>query len=1691
MRGRPNLLLGQFEQVHSSDFWTATTYAPSGVSANAVMHDFLSWSDEHEIGAVTVLWSLRKHVPKPDVQYWCLRTMNPEVHTTLWDYAVDDETLVIPVQRGFQASEGIKVLSLFGGGFGGWSYAMKHLSKTKHLSCTSIAVESDLLACANYAINHRVPILNGFENLPVNAFHDLTYGGVVHASAVSYNWMDAASAWHPNIITISSPCQQWSGAGHGKGLYSMEGLLLPESICMSRFLQPEFIAVEQVSGFACHDHKHKVMQTISMCGYQVVWSRTVDLAWFGPLNRSRWLALLQRVVDMPPVDAPVLHFPTMSNWIPNNYDALFPFDDGLDTQLLISPQMRAVVHDVRYLPAAKRVKLGTQNAMTQRTHDGSQKFPVFMATYGVQHTLPEHLLQEKGCMAHFYADPQHGARLLHPHEMALLHGVSESFFAFNDFRSSWKHLGNQIAVQHALIPLTMACMTFDIPGDKVTVSEALQTWEEHRLKASQVVVGSGKAGTLMRHVEACCDLTNVQHEHIHDLVVNWSKGVMPSHVWWDVNGFHEFTTEVHSHSEGNTMIEGHQCSLPAVANPHDHDIGPIRSAIPTVDTSECTDVVHTKDTVVLPGDVMMPKAADLASEATTSSECIRAREVHVMSGPNQVSRSPVFTCVDSPVSVLPPPCSNQDCPMHDGEQCQSQSLTEMSGHHQNTATPVLPEAATPADAAVALSTEPTVCSGAEKPETAAISASEATALNESSHVPESHAMSGSLHVSMSPVTPAEHSPESVLSLPCCPTVPAVIKLGNQEHNFWIAADVAPQDLSALWHGNLTTQHTDTAVYITPDANAGSVTLDHNMLVTMMDNQLTVFAFEGTDLKSFCKDRCDRQVLYDQYGRIAKDQKFHDELLITPFPQKHCQSCKDALTLLAACHNCVITMQYVQPIDTIVVSFSGEQESRKIMAELYAGAIHQDTLDDLNRTCYVTHDPVMPTTQVHFAPADTGLPVPPAVIPRVLAIALTRRMMDTLMTTDGMLMQLKWESRPLWFGRIDQYATAEVVNAILQQSMAPMCKLKETRLVHRGKQFASGFFHTCKQENAEDIIYTFLIALEMSGGAGPAATKTQLRQQVRNGVAAWLLESGIELTWTHDNIEKILDDVGIKKLVPIVAQPASQRRDSQLHQAFIDASIQLPKTQPKVNNSPQILKAKSKRRALPSLDPSDFKVDCTYLLHEDGQPTTQISEFRANKQGVYMTDPAGALPWLRENQQLSTDELGMLVLGPLPTDTSLPTQEIVIPCYNSDANQVLLQLTLVQFGSKHLKMKDWDKTPMKAATSKVISITLWRQDWSSEEWEAALQHTTQFVKDVMVTEGLQTAITSCWGRSLRKGRQPATNKDATSIQIHAAIADDQFLPVLKLSGHNKLWMAPKGADGKLTDDFKVLWMDNACDIQKASALTAKLNGVAGLVRGKTSMGVRIQAGHFEQAWKSLHPNLPMPVDVSNKLIFKLEPLPYGCNHAMLLEWSNHVAWKFRPIKATGPKSWIVCAGDSPPVGLLAFNGHPVLPRLLPQRQDSKQQPIIAGPRKSALPSTPAAAMSSDPWATYIKSQGRQVTALMPPPAPPQQGLIEQRLTQQDEKVAALEHKLEAMQGAQNKQAESIQQVQQEIAMTEQRLAKTMFQTMDQMKNELNQTFGDALTAQNKSFEANLLALQKAITTTKRKDRPKEQEDMSDS
>jgi len=118
--------------------------------------------------------------------------------------------------------------------------------------------------------------------------------------------------------------------------------------------------------------------------------------------------------------------------------------------------------------------------------------------------------------------------------------------------------------------------------------------------------------------------------------------------------------------------------------------------------------------------------------------------------------------------------------------------------------------------------------------------------------------------------------------------------------------------------------------------------------------------------------------------------------------------------------------------------------------------------------------------------------------------------------------------------------------------------------------------------------------------------------------------------------------------------------------------------------------------------------------------------------------------------------------------------------------------------------------------KVTAVTLWQQDWCMEEWNAALQQSSQFVKDAYAQD-MPDVIVSCWGRSLRKGRQVATNAEATSIQLHCSIVAEQFNSFLAKSGFNRIWTTPKNRDGRISEDYRVLWVPG--ELQHVTALAA--------------------------------------------------------------------------------------------------------------------------------------------------------------------------------------------------------------------------------------------------------------------------------
>ena len=1184
-----------------------------------------------------------------------------------------------------------------------------------------------------------------------------------------------------------------------------------------------------------------------------------------------------------------LPFDDIVNHTPKTFQAIFSMTKHMDIQLKIPDEMMSIPQDQTYLPNAKRRKMGTHTPLQMRTFSQDEKIPVIMAAYGSQHKINHDILREKGCLAHFIQDEQTGPRLLHPGEIALLHGVTSRYLALRHFQTAWRYLGNQITPLHALMVLTGAFKLMPKFGMHFDMQEVFKTWESQRLKSSNVIIRQGQAGHVMRHMIYDDDITDDQHANIVQFLNEYGKSMLPESKYWDIDGFH-------------------------------------------------------------------------------------------------------------------PMIRNED-----------------NFHANNTKT-----------------------------------ASQVTEID--------------------PATPElTLTPTQAFAI----TLKAILHQDKWTLPFWIASDVTPQDLASLWFTDCEVQFSQGECHLYPGSKRG-ISSDHNLVVYIADRRLTIYAFHDhqDNFHDFCTRISTTDELFDQFGPITKEMTCCQDTMLMETPLQHGQSNQDTAIIIAAFQNCTEVYYYDNKDDKWCCKLTGDTVSRQIVASIVASAISKPSLQAMGRYVSVKHD--TDTTMIEFGSAEIGAAAPPSSFVPAVAIAMTRIIMDTLQCEHGKTISLKWKSRVLWTGKISEQISAEILSTVLMYALAPTTQFREVRLVTQGKQFCSG---TLMQfENEEGKPLKIHLAFGMSGGAGPTATKSQLKQQVRNSVASWMLENNIELAWINDNLEKIIDDIGVKRFVPVIQQPSSNKRDSQLHMILKEAAIQMPQPTPKVQQASVSTKNKLRRKHPTMPEPHQFKVDCSFLLKEDGQPTQQLQEFRCNATGIYLTNSQGATPWLRENQQLSSDELAMLVLGPLPVETTLPHESVVVPCFNSDTQQVLLQVTMIQFGAKMVKPKTWDQTATKTSSSKVCALTLWRQDWTEEEWQAAAQSTTQFIKEVFAHDGIQNAITSVWGRSYRKGKQPTTYRDATSIQVHAAIHEDQFMALLKLTGHNKIWAVPKNEDGRLTDDFRIVWLASTVDHPRAATLTAKVAGLAGLVRGKSSLGVRVNASMFDEAWKAIHPNEKPPVDVSNKWIYKLEPFPYGCNSAMLEEWSQHVSWPFRPLKATGPKSWLVCTGESPPQGPLAFNGHPVLPRFMSQKQSPFVQPIIAGPRnipaKTNAPVQPAAASvptSQDPWWNYLNRNGTAGTT----PQAPTQGPIEQRFAQQDAKVQELESKLEALGNMQSQHTGQIKQLHGDLAATEAKIVQTMHQTLEGVKQELAISFGDALQKQTKQFEANFMDLKKALTQPKRK------------
>ena len=911
-----------------------------------------------------------------------------------------------------------------------------------------------------------------------------------------------------------------------------------------------------------------------------------------------------------------------------------------------------------------------------------------------------------------------------------------------------------------------------------------------------------------------------------------------------------------------------------------------------------------------------------------------------------------------------------------------------------------------------------------------------------------------------------------------PIVKGLIHFPSTCLSFWTVANLPPSALENLWGLSLClsfdfpddVEHT---FHLVPCSKQVGSEYQVGILCLFQDRCLTTLLNCRSTWEDISGNGADK--LYDAFGELHQLPTDETLVIFTTSPLASFVPPEvNSLAVFAASTLANAFWHFDSQTMKIQLVFQGAAECVNTLLVFWGSSLAEIGLSELGWTFESQNN-----CGFVFSHVGPNCPIPPQALWTLIVVATFRTLVSALSLPNGRCVKLKWLSRPVWFGPLPLCLPLSVLTKALQCIAVPTLEKKSLplRLVHQGRNIS--IEQTIGDCTPKDGQVTLHFVSELLGGAPATSSRTGFQTQVRNAIASTLLQEGFELKWVTSVIEQAVDRIGFKALAPIAAKAHGAQRFTAVKEALVNANIEIPLVKPTVSSA-AALRSKAKKKAPTAPDAKNYKAIPGYLLNEDGTQASQLWELRNGISGFYLATPDVALPWLRSNDVISSDELALVVFGDPPCSTNLAHSQVTLPCKDEQDRDVLIAANLFQLGQKKVTFREFDKHVIDVATTSLVALTLWKDDWVAD-WDQIVKHTFAHIRN---TFQLDEAIVSIWGRSFRKGRSNTSPNDATSCQVHCTIKEGSLVKFLQASGVNLIWATPKTQEGRPSQLFRLLWLKPEVAFSEAVVLCAKIRGSLGLHRSKDKLAIRVARADFPAAWKELYPHDDLPCDVEAAHMFKLEVLPFGTTASTLLEWAQHIKWPLKPIRALGPRSWLVGSPSVPPDSL-HFNGSPVLARALLPRTQHAPSPIIAGPQPSIAAPVAQSGLVVDPWAAWTGPRPTAPSGVAPTRVPT--GPVESKLNEQNDRIVKLESSITQLQTEQSKHSITLQKTNDEIRTRDQQLRSHMDTRLGEIRKELDATFTSALQQQSKTFESGMLELKSLLTQGKAK-RKSDHDDM---
>ena len=879
--------------------------------------------------------------------------------------------------------------------------------------------------------------------------------------------------------------------------------------------------------------------------------------------------------------------------------------------------------------------------------------------------------------------------------------------------------------------------------------------------------------------------------------------------------------------------------------------------------------------------------------------------------------------------------------------------------------------------------------------------------------------------------------------------------------FGYTADLSPENISDIWCG-LYRPVTDDENHSTESkwtvAEQQAVCLDDSLTFAVpliLEQDLTLLKVtEEVPIQQHPLVASIELPLFDQFGEISLNQNPIRECLLIDSSIQEGKLLQDIPFVFAALRQVEITREFLPQHDHIIIHIRGPDQPVLVMTNLFQFAISTQGLRALGRPASLRQMPGH--TQLCFGNSHPSATCPPGAFDKAMAVAIIRLLISNLAGKtqgfDDVQTVLRWHGRDLWSGRLHPNTKVCVLITILAIGLIST-EEHSIRLVSLGKQMSNEWRigdYPLSSRGSLPIQLTF-------GLRGGGASKVSQKILHKNAIAGALIQHGYDMQWISTTVDSLINKFGIPKLQAISAMPMGANKINAIHKLCHEAQIELPSpiapaTAKFANGAPR------KKRQNTALNLSEFSALPGFFENEDSSSPPVLHDIRGQTHGLCLVTPEQILPWLRENQTISSDELGAIVVGTLPLHTDLDVAEVTFPCSDGTGQSVLLTGTLVQLGEKKITFTKGDPKQVTEEPCVLIAITLFQEDFPAEQWSECLHNTSSFIKRQFEEEASKGLLHSIWGRSLRNGRLPANAHQATSVQMHASIPAGQVSKVLAKSGFNRVFCTPKERSGRVSSQYKIAWLEG--NHSHATVLAAKTQHCQGLVRGKNNLGLRFHLDHYEAAWKVIFPGTKVPEKVVGDLIFKVEGLPFGCTPDTLQLRTDAIKWVAKPLKALGPQSWLFRASVHPPPGLIMFNSHPVLVRHLPPKEQH-QAPVLIGPKPRKVQND--GLQTNDPWASWT---GPRISPAAGPSAPRSTtGPIDTRFGEQDAKIQSLQTEIKKMAEGQEKFQKDTAVMFDQIEAKDQKNMREVRGALSDLQKEFQSALASSISENSKKMDSN--------------------------